>query len=47
MDFDSRKIEANDIFIAIRGTISDGHEYIETAIGNGAVAVVCDTFLKL
>ena len=47
MDFDSRKIEANDIFIAIRGTISDGHEYIETAIGNGAVAVVCDTFPEI
>lgn len=44
MDFDSRKIEANDVFIAIRGSISDGHDYIETAIQQGAVAIVCDTF---
>lgn len=44
MDFDSRKIGVNDIFVAIRGTISDGHNYIEKAIGLGAVAIVCDTF---
>jgi UDP-N-acetylmuramoyl-L-alanyl-D-glutamate--2,6-diaminopimelate ligase len=44
MDFDSRKIEKNDVFIAIRGSISDGHDYIETAIQQGAVAIVCDTF---
>ena len=44
MDFDSRKIEANDIFVAIRGSISDGHDFIEKAIQQGAVAIVCDTF---
>jgi UDP-N-acetylmuramoyl-L-alanyl-D-glutamate--2,6-diaminopimelate ligase len=44
MDFDSRKIEKNDVFIAIRGSISDGHDYIEKAIQQGAVAIVCDTF---
>lgn len=44
MDFDSRKIEANDVFVAIRGTISDGHDYIEKAINLGAIAIVCDTF---
>jgi UDP-N-acetylmuramoyl-L-alanyl-D-glutamate--2,6-diaminopimelate ligase len=43
MEFDSRKIEANDVFVAIRGTISNGHDFIETAIWNGAIAVVCDT----
>ena len=43
MDFDSRKIEKNDIFIAIRGSISDGHDYIEKAIQQGAAAVICDT----
>ncbi|MFV8325182.1 UDP-N-acetylmuramoyl-L-alanyl-D-glutamate--2,6-diaminopimelate ligase [Flavobacterium sp. ZS1P14] len=46
MDFDSRKIEANDVFIAIRGSISDGHDFIEKAIQQGAVAVICDTFPK-
>jgi UDP-N-acetylmuramoyl-L-alanyl-D-glutamate--2,6-diaminopimelate ligase len=44
MDFDSRKIEKDDVFIAIRGSISDGHDYIEKAIEQGAVAVICDTF---
>ncbi|MBP6181103.1 UDP-N-acetylmuramoyl-L-alanyl-D-glutamate--2,6-diaminopimelate ligase [Flavobacterium sp.] len=44
MDFDSRKIESNDVFIAIRGSISDGHDFIEKAIQQGAVAVICDTF---
>ncbi|WP_035670153.1 UDP-N-acetylmuramoyl-L-alanyl-D-glutamate--2,6-diaminopimelate ligase [Flavobacterium sp. 83] len=44
MDFDSRKIEANDVFIAIRGSISDGHDFIEKAIQQGAVAVICDAF---
>lgn len=44
MDFDSRKIEANDVFIAIRGSISDGHDFIEKAVKLGAVAIVCDTF---
>ncbi|MES2853602.1 MAG: UDP-N-acetylmuramoyl-L-alanyl-D-glutamate--2,6-diaminopimelate ligase [Bacteroidota bacterium] len=44
MDFDSRKIGSNDIFVAIRGSISDGHDFIEKAIEQGAVAVICDTF---
>ena len=43
LNFDSRKIEANDVFVAIRGTISDGHDFIEKAIGLGATAVICDT----
>jgi UDP-N-acetylmuramoyl-L-alanyl-D-glutamate--2,6-diaminopimelate ligase len=43
LHFDSRKIESNDVFVAIRGTISDGHDFIEKAIGLGAVAVICDT----
>jgi UDP-N-acetylmuramoyl-L-alanyl-D-glutamate--2,6-diaminopimelate ligase len=44
INFDSRKIETNDVFMAIRGAVADGHEYIETAISKGAVAVICDTF---
>ncbi|MES2544940.1 MAG: UDP-N-acetylmuramoyl-L-alanyl-D-glutamate--2,6-diaminopimelate ligase [Bacteroidota bacterium] len=43
MDFDSRKIESNDVFIAIRGAVSDGHAFIETAINKGAIAIICDT----
>ncbi|MES2762287.1 MAG: UDP-N-acetylmuramoyl-L-alanyl-D-glutamate--2,6-diaminopimelate ligase [Bacteroidota bacterium] len=40
--FDSRKIKKDSLFIATRGTASDGHHYIELAIENGAVAVVCE-----
>ena len=47
MDFDSRKIETNDVFVAIRGSISDGHDFIKKAIQNGATAVVCDTFPEI
>jgi UDP-N-acetylmuramoyl-L-alanyl-D-glutamate--2,6-diaminopimelate ligase len=43
LHFDSRKIESNDVFVAIRGTISDGHDFIEKAISLGATAVICDT----
>ena len=42
--FDSRKIKEKDVFVAIRGVVSDGHEFIATAISNGALAIVCDTF---
>jgi UDP-N-acetylmuramoyl-L-alanyl-D-glutamate--2,6-diaminopimelate ligase len=40
--FDSRKVKKDSLFIATRGTSSDGHHYIELAIENGAVAVVCE-----
>lgn len=43
-DFDSRKIEADDVFVAIRGTVSDGHDFIEKAINQGATAIICDVF---
>ena len=47
IDFDSRKIAGNDVFIAIRGAVSDGHDYIEKAINQGAIAIVCDTFPEI
>ena len=39
---DSRLIKQGDLFVAIRGFEVDGHDYIETAIKNGAVAVMVD-----
>ncbi len=42
IEFDSRKIMENDVFVAIRGTVSNGHDFIETAINKGATAIVCD-----
>jgi UDP-N-acetylmuramoyl-L-alanyl-D-glutamate--2,6-diaminopimelate ligase len=40
--FDSRKIKAGDVFIAVKGTQSDGHDFIGRAIESGAKAVVCE-----
>ena len=40
--FDSRKVRLDDVFVAIRGTITDGHQYIEKAINLGARAIVCE-----
>lgn len=42
--FDSRKVEAGDVFVAIVGSQVDGHQFIATAIEKGAVAVVCEDF---
>jgi len=42
IEFDSRKIVSDDVFVAIKGTVSNGHDFIEKAISLGAVAVVCE-----
>ncbi|MDN3666038.1 UDP-N-acetylmuramoyl-L-alanyl-D-glutamate--2,6-diaminopimelate ligase [Algibacter miyuki] len=42
IDFDSRNISAGDVFVAIRGSVVDGHKYIDVAVENGATAVVCE-----
>lgn len=44
LSFDSRKIGENAVFIAITGLAADGHQFIEKAIKQGAVAVVCEEF---
>ncbi len=41
VDFDSRKVTAGCMFIAICGTQSDGHAFIPAAIQQGAAAIVC------
>lgn len=40
--FDSRKSVAGSLFVAIRGTVNDGHNFIGKAIENGCRAVVCE-----
>ena len=44
--FDSRKVKDGDMFVACRGTVSDGHDFIETAVGKGARVVVCEELPK-
>src|SRR5664279_1323697 len=39
---DSRKVKPGTCFIAIKGTLTDGHSFIDTAISNGATAIICE-----
>ena len=40
--FDSRKVGKDDVFVAIKGLVVDGHEYIEKAIASGAKSIICE-----
>ena len=41
--YDSRKINKNDVFVAIKGAQFDGHSFINSAIENGASVIVAET----
>ena len=40
--FDSRQVKPGSLFVAVKGTTSDGHLFIGQAIHNGAIAIVCE-----
>lgn len=42
IEIDSRKIKGGNAFIAIKGTQTDGHDYISKAIELGATAIICE-----
>ncbi|EDP71431.1 UDP-N-acetylmuramoylalanyl-D-glutamate--2,6-diaminopimelate ligase [Flavobacteriales bacterium ALC-1] len=42
IEFDSRQIQVNDVFVAISGTVTDGHRYIDRVIDAGATTIVCE-----
>jgi UDP-N-acetylmuramoyl-L-alanyl-D-glutamate--2,6-diaminopimelate ligase len=42
IEFDSRKVTPGTLFVAIKGTKSDGHDFIESAVKSGASAVICE-----
>ncbi|NND62607.1 MAG: UDP-N-acetylmuramoyl-L-alanyl-D-glutamate--2,6-diaminopimelate ligase [Flavobacteriaceae bacterium] len=44
--FDSRAISLNDVFVAIKGTMADGHDFIENAANQGAIAIICEQLPK-
>ena len=46
MTFDSRKVKKDSLFIATTGTQNDGHLYIDKAIEQGAIAIVCEQLPK-
>ena len=42
IEFDSRRVTPGTLFVAVRGTRSDGHDFIGKAVGSGASAVICE-----
>jgi len=42
VEFDSRKVSGDSLFVAVRGYNTDGHDFIGAAIANGATAVICE-----
>ena len=46
VEFDSRKVSLNDVFVAIKGTLSDGHYFIKNAVDQGALAIICEELPK-
>ena len=40
--FDSRKVDQGFLFVAVKGVHSNGHDFIDTAIAAGAVAIICE-----
>lgn len=47
IDYDSRRIEKGNLFVCVNGTFQDGHKYAETAVKNGAAALLCEHELPL
>jgi UDP-N-acetylmuramoyl-L-alanyl-D-glutamate--2,6-diaminopimelate ligase len=42
VQIDSRKIKPGAVFVAVKGVAANGHQFIEKAIGSGAIAIVCE-----
>ena len=40
--FDSRKVQPGFLFVAVKGTLSDGHQFIQKAVDLGATTIVCE-----
>ena len=47
IQFDSRKATQGTVFVATRGTATDGHDFIGMAIENGASAVICEAMPEM
>lgn len=45
--FDSRKVVEDSMYIAIVGTLSNGHSFMDSAIKNGAKAILCEVFPEI
>lgn len=47
ISFDSRDITKASVFVAIKGTITDGHKYIDQVVEQGVAAVICEELPEL
>jgi UDP-N-acetylmuramoyl-L-alanyl-D-glutamate--2,6-diaminopimelate ligase len=43
VQYDSRRVSAGDVFVAMRGGIADGNRFIDAALRSGAAAVITDS----
>jgi len=42
MCFDSRQVQKDSLFIALKGSLTDGHNFIQQSIKQGALAIICE-----
>ena len=42
IEFDSRKVVKGSLFVAVKGYLTDGHTFIDSAVVSGAAAVICE-----
>ena len=42
IEYDSRKVEKNSLFVAVKGFKVDGHNFIQNALNSGASAIILD-----
>ena len=42
IEFDSRKVKKDSLFVAVKGYKTDGHEFIHSAIASGASTIICE-----
>ncbi len=47
IEFDSRKVDSESLFVALRGTLTDGHQYVEQVTKQGVRAVLCESLPEL
>jgi UDP-N-acetylmuramoyl-L-alanyl-D-glutamate--2,6-diaminopimelate ligase len=43
VQIDSRRVEKGSAFIAIKGSLTDGHQFIDNVVASGAVLIVCES----
>ncbi|MGL4873645.1 MAG: UDP-N-acetylmuramoyl-L-alanyl-D-glutamate--2,6-diaminopimelate ligase [Clostridium sp.] len=46
VNYDSRKVKENDLFVCVKGFTSDGHKFAKKAIEDGAKYIVCEDFVE-